>query len=80
MNINFIIFVLLTSLLVSQQTSSDSIVYISDSGLSELDVDLYLYDSYLEEAKMFFSELVIADMTSDTSNALYGLKQLYETL
>ena len=48
--------------------------------LSDLDIDLYLYDSYLEEAKMFFSEFVIADMTSDTSNALYGLKQLYETL
>ena len=77
---NFIILATLISLLIAQPVNSDSVSHRVNIGLSELDVDLYLYDSYLEEAKMFFSELVIADMTSDTSNALYGLKQLYETL
>ena len=74
----FLILIILATLL-SQDSYKDSLNQQSIE-LSELDVDLYLYDSYLEEAKMFFSDFVIADMTSDTSNALYGLKQLYETL
>ena len=74
----FLILIILATLL-SQESYKDSLNQQSIA-LSELDVDLYLYDSYLEEAKMFFSDFVIADMTSDTSNALYGLKQLYETL
>ena len=74
----FLILIILATLL-SQESYKDSLNQQSIE-LSELDVDLYLYDSYLEEAKMFFSDFVIADMTSDTSNALYGLKQLYETL
>ena len=70
---------MLMSICMSNDIIQDSI-HTEQIELSDLEVDLYLYDSYLEEAKMFFSEFVIADMTSDTSNALYGLQQLYETL